>query len=779
MDIYASTRRDWRALPDISDDIIFIISVFLAFASGALFIYWLRRESLAKQQKQHHGALMNMLQNTVGKFEHLSAEAVSVQASRADEMASRFDRLEDTLRQMSQRDPPRDHGASIPSGVQDIRVFLDTIHSLERKIDGWERRSTVQEAVETEPQLRASSPMSSHQTQTVREMRQVIPVSDPEVTNLQEQLSQVKASHDTERQTLMGYMEEYRIAIEAWVEEDKNKNNKIAELESELEREKDTAKNSRKITDLEIELQEKEQVAAILEEQSNKITELERELEEKEQIITSLQEQSSEMAELEKDMNGMVISLQEQNSKITELERELEEKEQMVSNLNDQVKSPNKRHAQATESFEEDGLRQERNTVNLESELEQKTLMVESLDDALTMKKLSGFEKDIETIKLEREEYKSRVDQLDVTNKSLCAEIKLKTSTLTQTEDELRAANKVLIKWEQEGKAMAEERKKHEKSLADWSAALDRLEAEEESSDDEVSDEVLLKLLNMQTEKIGLLEQMEVMLEKALSCREKDVKDLQKEKDLIQKELEDLKMREETDENVFQPTDPVAESLEVGISETNQGGNTTSGDISEDNGSKDNSDSTPNATDETMTPAINKPVVSPESSKKRNWDDEADEDEDRISDSELRKFEADTEALKNSTLEPRSTTVAGLDTPDTLAARVALDISTKPVRSQPLPSPSRIPGPQSPAIPRPQVPTSPLPPPKPTPPPKHPPHSPSTKKAASLSTPDATSDFSLTTRTTTQPATKAIFSQSAQPVKIVFLCTSQSPLETM
>ncbi|KAI0569783.1 hypothetical protein Alg130_11499, partial [Pyrenophora tritici-repentis] len=143
MDTYAFARHALDADPGISGDIIFLVSVLLTFAFGALFIYWFRQENLAKQ------------------LEHLSAEGVSVQAFR-------FDRLEETLRQMSQHSLTQVNDPTNPQGVQDLSPLMDAIRAPERKIDALEARSTIQERVQTEPQLQAPSSLSSTQTQTIQ-----------------------------------------------------------------------------------------------------------------------------------------------------------------------------------------------------------------------------------------------------------------------------------------------------------------------------------------------------------------------------------------------------------------------------------------------------------------------------------------------------------------------------------------------------------------------------------------------------------------------------------
>ena len=151
MDIYNLIPHVLTALPDIPDDTIFLASILLAFASSALFIDWLRRESVVKQQKRHHGELINTLQNTFTKFEHLPVIVSNIRTSQVDvniksqQMVGRFDSLEKTVEEILQHGP-RDHATSKPAGIQDLSVLFDAICGLEQKIDVFKRYMTKSEA---------------------------------------------------------------------------------------------------------------------------------------------------------------------------------------------------------------------------------------------------------------------------------------------------------------------------------------------------------------------------------------------------------------------------------------------------------------------------------------------------------------------------------------------------------------------------------------------------------------------------------------------------------
>ena len=591
MDIYNLIRRALSALPDIPDDIIFLASILLAFASSALFIDWLQREGVVKQQKRHYGELINTLQNTFTKFEHLPLVVASIQTSLADfslqtqQIFGRFDRLEKTVERTLHHDR-RDRDTSRLSVVQDLSMLFDAIHHLEQKIEVFERHLTLPKAsssikaFETEPLIPTQPATNSSQTQTVeptrtyseitasaidarvpvpqtvttsaiqtQETQPVLPGSDPKINLLHDQLTQMEAKHSRELQELVDEIQDYKVVVDALQNDGKKKDSKLVELENEVKK-----------------------------------------------------------------------------------------KNQVYNSLRNRFESLNERHTRDAESYDR-------------------------------------FADEIATLTLQREAYRGRIDSLAATNEQLVVDIQYKAAAITQTEAELRNANEVLAQWELEGAAMAEEKKTHRRSLDEMSSAIDEMEAMHRSNvDDPAENEarntenaVLMASNEQKEERIKFLETKITQLEKAVSVRGNDIKDiggrpiswkksameLQQERDQVQQELQGDKGGEETGGTPKQTTSPTTDSKRVAAPEMDEEQkNTIPGDAIGAELRKQNSDSSFNTAqlvnesrvdqEEIKAQALEEPAISPEVLRKRNWDEEVDDDEDRISDSELRKFEAGT-----------------------------------------------------------------------------------------------------------------------------------------
>ena len=327
------------------------------------------------------------------------------------------------------------------------------------------------------------------------------------------------------------------------------------------------------------------------------------------------------------------------DSKLVELENELKKKNQVYSSIRDKFESLNERHTRDAESY-------------------------------------AKFTDEIATLKLQREAYRGRIDSLAATNEQLVADIQQKSAAIIQTEAELRDANEVLAQWEREGAAMAEEKKTHRRSLAEMSSTIDEMEAINRSNfDDPTENEarntenaMLMASNEEKDERIKFLETKIAKLEKAVSVQGHDNKDigggsaiswkrwateLQQERDQVPQELKDNKRWEETGGTPKQTTAPKTESQRVAApGKDRQEKNTVPGDAIGVELRKQDSDSSFNAAqlanetrvnqEKIESQALKEPVISPEVLRKRNWDEEIDDEEDRISDSELRRFEAGT-----------------------------------------------------------------------------------------------------------------------------------------
>lgn len=294
--------------------------------------------------------------------------------------------------------------------------------------------------------------------------------------------------------------------------------------------------------------------------------------------ISSLRDYLSEMNTHKAAVNALQEDSQRKDSELIQLNTELKEKSQMVDALKDEIESLNEKHARNPHSY-------------------------------------AKFVDEIETIKLQRQEYQGHVKRLFATNDQLRTEIEHKTSVITEIEAELHDANEALIQWQLEKEAMTEDKEKHRQSLSTMSVAIGKLEAKfmiRSDRDDEDSRRAgleydLLMAANAQKdEKIQVLETTIKQYEVSISTRENDLQDLrarltellgqikdtnnnleklQEDSDQVLNELEEYKIREEAGTRgmyLTQRTDPVTENPKVVRSEKEQESPARGGAIQDD-----------------------------------------------------------------------------------------------------------------------------------------------------------------------------------------------------
>jgi hypothetical protein len=84
MERYAFARRALSAMPNTTDDVVFLAAVLVAFFSGAVLLDWIQRFRDVGAQKQWHDAQMKMLQTGFGSFEQLPQHLNALNASLAE-----------------------------------------------------------------------------------------------------------------------------------------------------------------------------------------------------------------------------------------------------------------------------------------------------------------------------------------------------------------------------------------------------------------------------------------------------------------------------------------------------------------------------------------------------------------------------------------------------------------------------------------------------------------------------------------------------------------------
>ncbi|PZD26367.1 hypothetical protein A1F97_10908 [Pyrenophora tritici-repentis] len=592
MDTYAFARHALDADPGISGDIIFLVSVLLTFAFGALFIYWFRQENLAKQ------------------LEHLSAEGVSVQAFR-------FDRLEETLRQMSQHsltqvnDPTNPQGARAPVpqavtigaiGMQETRPVIPV-----------QSYSDYSEITGVHTETRAPVPQAvTIGAIGMQETRPVIPSPDPEIEDLKNKLRQSNG--------IAGNMVECIRAFQAITEAGdlvaKQRNLEIASRLHDIRDIDRFVKNAYKEID---------------------------------KLKLKINVDRSENKRMSDDIGLRSV-------RTTDLRSELKEKKQTIVSLKNQVESLNDKHAQRTESYEQDRRKQKETIADLTSEVEQKTLRIGSLEDEVKKHKkqldrtngfLSGIEKEIKALKLQREDMMSRTEQLTTTNNKLSAEIDMNKSAMIRGEARIGLPLETLVSWEQEQRAVSEEMERNEEDLIERRSKYNN------------------KKKAMTNNKTGSSNREPVRnmkdTEAIMSIREKEFKENVKES----YQFWGQKASEHDPDGTPKATETTTPAITNAFIFTNvprvrDWNDTSNEDVRRASGTEPSESEANTTTSETdrlevrlVSPAINNPVVSAEMPEERNREDES-----QSSDSGMIGSEADSKSSEPSTVEPPPATSA-------------------------------------------------------------------------------------------------------------------------
>ncbi|CAG5162319.1 uncharacterized protein ALTATR162_LOCUS6198 [Alternaria atra] len=151
MEGYALPRRALGAMPNTSEDIVFLAAAIVAFFSGALIVDWLRWIRDVSKQKQWHDMQMKALQEGFGSSHHFPRSFAAIQASlnvlhgkaddasdRVDDKSSRIDEIRQALDHIHKHQH-QDFDFKTPSLVQspdtaqlqDLRELLVAVRNIQ------------------------------------------------------------------------------------------------------------------------------------------------------------------------------------------------------------------------------------------------------------------------------------------------------------------------------------------------------------------------------------------------------------------------------------------------------------------------------------------------------------------------------------------------------------------------------------------------------------------------------------------------------------------------